>query len=177
MNIGPLTRRNILATLALSPLLSLPQDGQAFSEDEIVDLDWLDLIPEDEAGVLWESMRRLSGVIQHGELTTGFDQEEAQALTDEYNGKIIRIPGYMVPIDFDATGVTTFILAPFVGACIHVPPPPANQLILVTAKEPYDFKGLFDPVYVTGLFGAAVNATLLAQIGYAMSGDVIEPYG
>jgi hypothetical protein len=162
-----------MATFAAAPLAGLSSYASA---NTIVDLQWSDLIPEGTSGVLWQSMRRLSGVVQHGELTTGFDQEEARALTNEFDGKLVRIPGFIVPLDFDSSGVTTFILAPFVGACIHVPPPPANQLILVTTEEPYDYQGLFDAVYVTGLFGAAASATLLAEIGYAISAEDIEPY-
>ncbi len=141
----------------------------------MIDLEWDDLIPEGDGGTLLRSLRDL-GVVEHGQLSTGFEQPEARAVTSEYNGKIVRLPGYIVPLDFDSTGVTAFILAPFVGACIHVPPPPANQLVLVTTEEPYEYKGLFDPVNVTGMFGTAATATSLAEIGYALSAELIEPY-
>jgi len=158
--------------LTASPVVVSP--FAAFAED-VVQLDWKSLIPEGQSGTLMETLRGI-GVVQHGQLSTGFQQEEAAAVTDKFNGKVVRIPGYIVPLDFEATGITTFILAPFVGACIHVPPPPANQLILVTTDVPYASAGLYDPVYVTGKFGTAVNATSLAEIGYAMSADRITPY-
>ncbi|CAN0590062.1 unnamed protein product, partial [Ectocarpus sp. 12 AP-2014] len=65
---------------------------------------------------------------------------------------------------------------PYVGACIHVPPPPPNQLVLVTTDRPYENDGLFEPVVVTGMFGTAHTSTQLAEIGYALSADRIEPY-
>ena len=68
------------------------------------------------------------------------------------------------------------ILVPFVGACVHVPPPPANQLVLVTTERPYASKSMFEPVHVTGMLGTAYATTELAAVGYAMSADRIEPY-
>ncbi|MEM9709280.1 MAG: DUF3299 domain-containing protein [Pseudomonadota bacterium] len=166
-------RRSVLKTLAASPLAALPGLARA---SETVDIEWADLIPAGNTGVLMERLRDLSGVIQHGELTTGFDQPEARAVTDEFNGQMVRLPGFIVPLEFDAEGVTYFILAPFVGACIHVPPPPANQLILVTSEKPYDYDGLFDPVEVTGVLNTFAQATVLAEIGYEMEARRVVPY-
>ncbi|MDJ0630667.1 MAG: DUF3299 domain-containing protein [Rhodobacter sp.] len=167
-----LSRRHILTALAASPLAMSPL---ALHAKEYIDLEWDDLIPDGDAGTLLKTLRGL-GVVEHGQLTTGFEQEEARSVTDKYNGMVVRLPGFIVPLDFDATGVTAFILAPFVGACIHVPPPPANQLVLVTTEKPYEYEGLYDPVYVTGMFGTAATATALAEIGYAMSAEQITPY-
>jgi len=72
--------------------------------------------------------------------------------------------------------VTAFILVPFVGACIHVPPPPANQLVFVTTEKPYESEGLYEPVNVIGMFGTASTRTQLADVAYALSADSIEPY-
>ncbi|PJE32137.1 hypothetical protein SAMN06297129_2064 [Pseudooceanicola antarcticus] len=168
------TRRELLAAMAA---ISLPLPLAA--RDEVIDLEWSDLIPQGDGGMSLDRLRQL-GVVehnQHGELSSGFEQEEAAAVTTEYNGKIVRLPGFIVPLDFDAKGVTAFILAPFVGACIHVPPPPANQLVFVTTDRPYESKGLYDPVNVTGMFGTAATGTQLAQIGYALSADEIVPFG
>lgn len=167
------TRRDLLAALGA---LSLPLPLAA--REEVVQLDWSDLVPQGEGGMTLDKLRQL-GVVEHDQgagLSTGFEQEEAAAVTTQYNGQTVRIPGFVVPLDFDATGITAFILAPFVGACIHVPPPPANQLIFVTTERPYESKGLYEPVYVTGMFGTAATGTQLAQIGYALSADKIEPY-
>ncbi|MEL6104153.1 MAG: DUF3299 domain-containing protein [Pseudomonadota bacterium] len=167
-----LDRRRFLATTAACPVLMVA--GAAYAKD-VIELEWDDLIPEGKSGVLLDKLRQM-GVVRHGQLSTGFEQEEARAVTDAYNGEIVRLPGFVVPLDFSGTGVTAFILAPFVGACIHVPPPPANQLVLVTTEEPYEYDGLFEPVYVTGMFGTAATGTALAEIGYAMSAEKIVPY-
>ena len=164
------TRRHILASLAaLSSVSALP----AFAG--VVDLDWKDLVPEGDTGKLLEQLRGI-GVVEHGQLTTGFEQEEAKAVTEAFNGQTVRLPGFVVPLDFGADGVKDFILAPFVGACIHVPPPPANQLVLVSAKKPYALTDLYEAVEVTGEFGTAATATGLAEVGYTLTGAKVRKY-
>ena len=56
----------------------------------------------------------------------------------ELNGKRVRIGGYVVPLDFEATSIKEFLLVPFVGACIHVPPPPANQIVYVKSEKGFE---------------------------------------
>jgi hypothetical protein len=94
----------------------------------------------------------------------------------DYNGKTVRLAGFVIPLDYEGTGITAFMLVPYIGACIHVPPPPANQLVFVTTEEPYEDGGLYEPVTVTGMFGTASTKTQLADVGYALSADKIEPY-
>lgn len=93
----------------------------------------------------------------------------------ELDGKTVRIDGYVVPLDFDATKVREFLLVPFVGACIHVPPPPANQIIYVKLDKGFEVAGSFDPVTVTGKLSAAQTFTGLAETGYAIAADAVEP--
>ena len=81
----------------------------------------------------------------------------------ELNGKHVRIGGYVVPLDFEATTVKEFLLVPFVGACIHVPPPPANQIIYVKADKGFEVAGQFDPVTVTGTIKTETAFTGLAR--------------
>ena len=104
------------------------------------------------------------------------EQPPSSGVTTYFNGKIVRLPGYMVPLDTTGAGVTAFILVPYVGACIHVPQPPANQLVFVTTGTPYESSGLFEAVSLTGMFGTASTSTQLADIGYALSADNIEPF-
>ena len=92
----------------------------------------------------------------------------------ELNGKRVRIGGYVVPLDFDATKVTEFLLVPFVGACIHVPPPPANQIIYVKSAQGITLKGEFDPVYVTGTLTTEGQFTGLAETGYSIVAEAVE---
>ena len=97
-------------------------------------------------------------------------------MRSDWNGQIVRIPGFIVPIDYSGTGVTAFILVPFVGACVHVPPPPANQLVFVTTETAHESIGLYESVDVIGIFGTASITTQLAQVAYALSADRNIPY-
>lgn len=160
-------RRSLLAGLVLLPFGSVA----AFAE-EVVDLQWIDLLPEGENPI----PNALLGIIDHGQSQMQSQQPDSTGLRTDWNGQTVRLPGYIVPIDYSGTGVTAFILVPFVGACVHVPPPPANQLVFVTTETPYESDGLFEAVSVTGMFGTAATQTQLAKIGYALSAEKIEPY-
>jgi hypothetical protein len=164
---GRLTRRGLIAGAFATPLLR----SAAWAE-EVIDLEWSDLLPEGETAI----PNVLSGLINHDEAPLYSQQPASSGVRTDWNGRIVRIPGYIVPIDYSGTGVTAFILVPYVGACVHVPPPPANQLIFVTTSEPYETSGLFEAVNVTGMFGVSSLSTQLADIGYALSADKIEPF-
>ena len=96
------------------------------------------------------------------------------AVVTDLDGKRVRIGGYVVPLDFEATNVKEFLLVPFVGACIHVPPPPPNQIIYVKTAKGFDVAGSFDPVYVTGTLKVASQYTGLAETGYTIDADKVE---
>jgi uncharacterized protein len=92
----------------------------------------------------------------------------------ELDGKRVRIGGYVVPLDFEATNVKEFLLVPFVGACIHVPPPPPNQIVYVKTDKGFDVAGSFDPVWVTGTLKVASQYTGLAETGYSIDAEKVE---
>ncbi len=161
------SRRRMLALLAASGLMPHALHAEAF-----VDLEWADLLPEGEAPI----PPVIQELINHDGPSLSDQQPPSSGVRTDWNGQIVRLPGFIVPIEHRGTGVTAFLLVPFVGACVHVPPPPANQLVFVTTETPYDSKGLFEPVNVIGMFGTASLTTQLAQVGYALSADRIEPF-
>jgi hypothetical protein len=163
-----LQRRALLASMAASTIL--PSIARA---EDYIDLDWEDLLPEATSSI----PNALRSLLPHDEqLPLTSQQPESSGVRTDWNGQIVRIPGFIVPIDYKGTGVTAFILVPYVGACVHVPPPPANQLVFVTTQTPYESDGLFEPVNVIGMFGVSSLTTHLADIGYALSADEIVPY-
>ncbi|MBY8976752.1 DUF3299 domain-containing protein [Rhodobacteraceae bacterium NNCM2] len=167
-------RRRLLAHL--TGILTVAATGfSARASESPVELEWDDLIPADQQGLLIDTLKGL-GIVEHGQLSTPFDQEAAKAVVTDYNGKLVRIPGYAVPLDFEGVAISTFILVPYIGACIHVPPPPANQLIFVEAEQPFESESMWDPIYATGKLSSSAVTTELAEVGYAMSGATIEPY-
>ncbi len=138
----------------------------------VVDLQWRDLLPEDDHSL----PGNLAGIVPHDESRMPERQPMSTGIRTDWNGQTVRLSGFIVPIDHKGTGVTAFILVPYVGACVHVPPPPANQLVFVTTSTPYESSGLFEPVTVTGMFGTASTSTQLAEIGYALSAEEIRAY-
>jgi hypothetical protein len=92
------------------------------------------------------------------------------------DGKTVKIPGYIVPLDHIGFGVVEFMLVPFIGACVHVPPPPPNQLIHVTTEKPWDAMTLWEPVWVTGEIVIKFHTNEWAETGYQISADEIEFY-
>ncbi len=94
-------------------------------------------------------------------------------VVSELNGERIKIGGYVVPLDFEATEVKEFLLVPFVGACVHVPPPPANQIIYVKASEGFQLSGIFDLVTVTGTLKTEAAGTDLATAGYSLDAETV----
>ena len=160
-----LSRRDVLKATAGAMLF--PQIVRA---EEFIDLGWDDLLPEEQRF----SPSSLGGLFLHDESALSGKQPESSGIRSEWNGKTVQIPGFVVPLDFEGAAVSTFILVPYVGACVHVPPPPANQLVFVTTERPFESKGLHEPVHVTGKFGSASTWTQLAEIGYALSADRIE---
>jgi hypothetical protein len=96
------------------------------------------------------------------------------AVVASLDGKRVHIGGYIVPLDFNATRVTEFLLVPFVGACIHVPPPPANQILYVKAEQGFEVRGTFDPVWVTGMLKVTPAYTGLAEAGYSLDAEKVE---
>lgn len=162
-----LSRRTLLSGAAA--LASLPHIARA---EDFISLTWNDLLPEGQPGL----PPALQGLIDHDDAPLISQQPASTGVRNDWNGQIVRLPGFIVPLDYSGTGVTAFILVPFVGACVHVPPPPANQLVFVTTQRPYVSTGLYEAVNVTGMFGVSSLSTHLADIGYALSADSVEHY-
>ncbi len=98
-------------------------------------------------------------------------QERATKVRSNLDGASIRMQGYLLPLNFSDDGDTEFMLVPYVGACIHVPPPPANQIVLVTLKERFIVKELYTSVELAGTLVAEPSTPKL----YLVDGDADIP--
>lgn len=169
-----LSRRRFL-TLASAGMAAsglMPRGAAAATEPR--DILWEDLVPNPDER-LKATMNRL-GVVEHGAIPEQTTDEYGTDLNTELIGQNVRIAGYIIPLDYNGAGVKELILVPYVGACIHVPPPPPNQLILVRTETPYDPREMFEPVYVAGTLGILNETNDLAAVGYSLQADSIEPY-
>ncbi|MBI5331055.1 MAG: DUF3299 domain-containing protein [Betaproteobacteria bacterium] len=91
-------------------------------------------------------------------------------------GRPVRIAGFMVPLESGRQEVKEFLLVPYFGACIHVPPPPANQIIHVLPERPVKTKGVMDAVWVSGVIELASSRTDMGDSGYRLRAKKVEPY-
>ena len=93
------------------------------------------------------------------------------------NNKQVSVPGFMVPLEDDADQVTEFLLVPFAGACIHVPPPPPNQMIYIKLRKGQKAKMSFtEPIVVTGQLHVATVQSPYGDVSFNMDGDSVKPY-
>ena len=92
------------------------------------------------------------------------------------DGQEIKIAGYVTPLSFDQGEVVEFLLVPYHGACIHVPPPPANQIVYVRHAAGLNVEYLNDPIWLTGTLNVSAVSTILANTGYSIDTAVVSPY-
>ncbi len=110
--------------------------------------------------------------------------EQGDAVDPNLNGSRVRIPGYALPLEFEGSKIREFLLVPYVGACVHTPPPPANQMVFVRLNQSFESQGLYTPVWVEGRMltqSGSHNLSLVdgsrsVDAGYTLEADAIEPY-
>jgi len=92
-------------------------------------------------------------------------------------GKTVRIPGFVVPLDDFQEEGAEFLLVPYYGACVHTPPPPPNQIVMVemTGKKAVKLN-LFDAVWMSGKLKIASVESPYGTVGYTLEGLKVEPY-
>jgi len=108
----------------------------------------------------------------------------ASAVNPAIDGKTIRMPGYVLPLEFSGNKVTEFLLVPWVGACIHTPPPEPNQIVYVKPDTAFEMRRAFDAVWVTGRIAATgskrsveiVDGKADIDVGYSLRASLVEPY-
>ena len=108
-----------------------------------------------------------------------------QAANAELNDKMVRIPGYLLPLEFEDKKVVEFLLVPWVGACIHEPSPPANQIVHVKLNKGFDIgDDMYTPVWVNGVMKTEKNNPELSfvdgkqniDVSYVMQAEEVEIY-
>ncbi len=108
----------------------------------------------------------------------------ATGVNEDLVGRAVRLPGYVLPLQFKDRKVVEFLLVPTVGACIHTPPPPANQIVHVVYPEGIEVNGLFTPVWITGTMVAQnsvqevgyVDGQAPVAVSYTMQPDLVESF-
>ena len=158
-------------------VLALALGFGSLAEAKPLQLEWKDLIPT----AVQTNQSVVKGVVQHEDIvalqTAEGDAAEEQAnapVRTDLDGQDVRMAGYVVPLAIKGTAVVEFLLVPFVGACIHVPAPPANQIVYIVYPKGIDLGELTDAVWVSGTMKAAFTSTDLAAVGYRIDAGAIE---
>lgn len=165
-----------IALFAASPAMA--------AQDEVREIEWEDLMPEG-----WDPLAELDALmgddvqslsdnsVRAIELFNAYQEAVRSApVVTELDGQKVRLPGFVVPLDFEDTEISEFLLVPYFGACIHVPPPPSNQIVYVKTVAGYPLQELFDPVWVTGELRAEAHLNEVGDAGYTLQATIIEPY-
>lgn len=158
----------------------LPQTNPKPVAGGFKEIKWDALLPPD-----WKPMRALEG-LNLGMLNDSDPRatEALERLREEWskapanetlNGSRIRIPGFLVPLEMRGSEVSEFLLVPYFGACIHVPPPPANQIIHVFPAKPVKVQTM-DAIWVSGQIETTRSNTMMGVAGYRMKAEAIAPY-
>lgn len=93
----------------------------------------------------------------------------------ELAGQWLRLPGYVVPLDVDRQAVRECLLVPYFGACIHSPPPPANQILRVRLAKPQKLRSM-DAVWASGRLGLDRQDSAMGTSGYRLDEAETQPY-
>ena len=166
--------RTVLAGALLS--LSLP-----LAATDVRQISWEALIPNDAPPPKLQmapihAMSELADALAE-QAPAARQLEPAAPVVKALDGQRVKLPGYIVPLDVDAQNrVSEFLLVPYFGACIHVPPPPSNQIVHVTAELGVSLDDLYQPFWVEGTLRVEPISSELAEVGYQMSAEKIYVY-
>ena len=168
---------------ALNPILAADYE----------EIDWVALMPEDDLSALLNRPEFLNDIAD-GSAADSVDDFASKQLEDEqaqryqqalvstrvieaFDGKAIRIPGFIVPLEQnDEQKVTAFFVVPYFGACLHMPPPPPNQILYVEYKEGIAVENLYDPYWFEGTVKIDNHESALGTSAYSLVLDSFALY-
>ncbi len=175
---------------ALLILISTLSQTQAADYEEI---DWVALMPEDDLSALLNRPEFLNDIAD-GSAADSVDDFASKQLEDEqaqryqqalvstrvieaFDGKAIRIPGFIVPLEQnDEQKATAFFVVPYFGACLHMPPPPPNQILYVEYEEGIAVENLYDPYWFEGTVKIDNHESALGTSAYSLVLDSFALY-
>jgi len=162
-----------LAKAGLACLIALSCVAQAHALREI---DWIELIPPDEVA-------ELEKLADSGQMDIDHDSDlpapvfGSARTVATLHGVTGKMPGYIVPLETDDQNrVTEFFLVPYYGACIHVPPPPPNQIVYVRPQEPIPDVEIWNPYWIEGTLHIQDQKNDVAAASYSFDAKRVLPY-
>jgi uncharacterized protein len=159
-------------TAATPAVPAAPTAGSA----ALRELDWEDLIPA-EAKDNHQSGPPAAIHDYLGEGGLAAQQVMDFSVNKALDGNHVKLPGFIVPLEVSKEGkVTEFFLVPYVGACIHVPPPPPNQIVYVRNEQGLALESIWEAYWVTGKMSITNRSTRLGAAAYQIAADKVEIY-
>ena len=166
---------------------------QGAPPSEYVTIKWTELPPQDEVDILSNPPDYLNDIEDgsaedqlnspmNNSIVVEMEERYQQALVStrvksEMDGRAVRIPGFIVPIEFSGEQtITEFFLVPYFGACLHMPPPPPNQIIYVKSAEGLKLEALYYPFWISGDLKASMVENDMATAAYSMEMGNYEAY-
>jgi hypothetical protein len=152
----------------------------------ILELEWDDLAPADfDPDTLFAQVARKYHIKQLSDSDPRAKEIQAEIqriwnhapTVASLNGRRVRLPGLVVPLEGDGKAMSEFLLVPYYGACIHVPPPPSNQIVYVRmGKRKAQVEHMFDALWVTGKLVVEHSHKEVGDASYTLEADKVEPY-
>ena len=167
-----------MSCLLLAALLAL---AAPFAAADVRELQWSDLIPADAPPppppVAMHDLSQLADALAAEAGPAAAQQSPAEPVVKELDGVQVKLPGYIVPLEVGEDGrVTEFLLVPYFGACIHVPPPPSNQIVHATSELGVKVDELYQPFWIEGPLKVEHASSELTDAGYRMEAQKIYLY-
>ena len=141
---------------------------------DLRELSWDELIPE---GAFDQQ-----GIPTAEEPSADFDpwmspSPDSFPIVDTLDGQKIKLPGFIVPLENDEGGLLEeFFLVPYFGACIHVPPPPPNQIVYVTLDEAFNLESMWEPYWIEGTMRTKSFTSAIGASAYSLEGQKVYKY-
>ncbi len=161
-------------------------DEATESSEDVAEVSWDDLIPADfiqpENPYMTMTQQQIDKLMDGSEESNAeIERIEAEfnyaPVVPELDGKRVRIPAYITPLEYsNSSAIREFLLVPYVGACIHTPPPPSNQIVYVKAEEAVELGNMYDPIWATGVIRTETVESELADTGYRLELEKVQPY-
>jgi uncharacterized protein len=144
------------------------------STDGFRDLDWLEMMPKDEVAALDDPKNAIQ--ISH-KGSTRTKQFGSSRVVEDLDNQKAQIAGFVVPLESDDQGnMTEFFFVPYYGACIHVPPPPPNQIVYAKLVKGIKTPQIWDPYWLKGVLRARTISNKVAGSAYVMEQAALVPW-
>lgn len=196
------TVKDTSSATAVEKTVATPQDAPVTEVETLV---WEDLMPDGEDQILealytkfYQEQEKqfqnqtslleaskasdnaqtdVINLIDEGSALDTMEQIGTYNVVTDLDGLTIRLPGYVVPLDFNASSeYNEFLLVPYFGACLHTPPPPPNQIVYVKTAKAAKIADINEPVWIEGVMKTGKFGSELGNSAYEVNLTKLEPY-